>query len=108
MPASGHSRANENRRIRQEALREMLSKKCTVEQVLEIADKLANLDEELDSLAVQRLKASADIKKSLLAKYIPDLKQMDIDMTADITAREVTRAELEAKLLAQGFDITTL
>ena len=108
MPASGVSRANENKRIRQDALREMLSKKCTVEQVIEIADKLANLDDELDSLAVQRLKASADIKKSLLAKYIPDLKQMDIDMVADITATEVTREEIESKLLSQGFDPSNL
>ena len=74
---------NRNRRIRQEALREQLSQGKHVEHVVEISNKLANLNEELDALEVQRLKAAADIKKGLIAKYIPDLKQSDIALTGE-------------------------
>jgi hypothetical protein len=37
------TRAHKIRAERQEALREMLSKKCTVEQVIEISNKIAEL-----------------------------------------------------------------
>ena len=63
---------------RQEALREMLSKKCTVEQVIEISNKIAELGGELDALAVTRLKAAADLKMKLISKYLPDVKAVEI------------------------------
>jgi hypothetical protein len=74
MAASGKSRANENRRIRQEALREQLANGGHVQHVIEISDKLANLDNELSSTEIQRLKAAADIKKGLIDKYLPSMK----------------------------------
>lgn len=74
MPASGISRANENKRIRQEALREQLSVGGHIQHVIDNAKKLQDLDEELDSLKIQRLKAAADIKMKLINKYLPDLK----------------------------------
>ena len=78
MAASGNSRAQENRKIRQDALREQLANKGLVQHVLEISDKLSNLDEELDALEIQRLKAAADIKKGLISKYLPDLKAVEL------------------------------
>ena len=58
----------------------------------------------LTELLVASLKE--DVKGTLgaISKFVP--KELDID--ADIVAKELTRADLEAKLLAQGFDITTL
>ena len=78
MAKSGESRAEANRRIRQEALREQLAAKGLIQHVLEISDKLADLDEELDSNQVNRLKSSADIKAKLINKYLPDLKAMEL------------------------------
>lgn len=78
MAASGVTRANANRKIRQEALREQLAAGGHVEHVIDISNKLADLSEEMDSLTIQRLKAAADIKKSLISKYLPDTKAMEI------------------------------
>jgi len=72
------TRAHKIRAERQEALREMLSKKCTVEQVIEISNKIAELGGELDALAVTRLKAAADLKMKLISKYLPDVKAVEI------------------------------
>jgi len=74
-----NSRADKNRKVRQEALREQLSAQGHVQHVIDISNKLANLEgEDLDSLAIQRLKAAADIKKGLIAKYLPDLKSTEL------------------------------
>ena len=70
----GESRANTNKRLRQEALRESLSAGGHVEHVIEIANKLTSLDNALESTDIQRLKAGADIKIKLIGKYLPDLK----------------------------------
>jgi len=66
--------ANKNRAIRQEALREQLSKQKHVEHVIEIAELLSKPISALESIDVQRLKAAADIKLKLISKYLPDLK----------------------------------
>ena len=71
---SGNSRAAQNKKIRQEALREQLSKGKHVQHVIEIADKLSNPDNVLESTDIQRYKAAADIKLKLINKYLPDLK----------------------------------
>ncbi len=67
-----------NRRVRQEALREQLSKGGHVQHIIDIANKLSDGDTILETIDVQRLKAAADIKIKLIAKYIPDLKQTEI------------------------------
>ena len=72
------TRANKIRAERQEALREMLSKKCTVQQVIEISNKIAELESELDPVEVTRLKAAAEIKMKLISKYLPDVKAVEI------------------------------
>lgn len=74
MPASGVSRADQNRAIRQEALRESLEAGGHIQHVVDISNKLADLEEDLDSTKVSRLKAAADIKMKLIDKYLPTLK----------------------------------
>jgi hypothetical protein len=71
---SGNSRAAQNKKIRQEALREQLSAGGHVQHVIDIADKLSNPNETLESTDIQRYKAAADIKIKLIGKYLPDLK----------------------------------
>jgi hypothetical protein len=72
------TRAQENRAIRQEALREQLSKQKHVEHVVDIAEKLNDPEGDLDALMVTRLKAAADIRMKLIAKYLGDVKAVEI------------------------------
>ena len=74
----GTTAANKNRSIRQEALREQLSAQGHVQHVTDIAQKLTDLNGELDSVQVQRLKAAADIKLKLIGKYLGDVKAVEI------------------------------
>jgi len=74
----GTTAAHKNRAIRQEALREQLSNQGHVQHVTEIAQKLTNLEGELDPVQVQRLKAAADIKLKLIGKYLGDVKAVEI------------------------------
>lgn len=107
MASSGVTRANENKRIREEALREQLRAKGLVQQILVIADKLENLSTVLEPNDVARLKASADIKKALVNKYLPDLKA--IEHTGEIThhdASKLTDSELAAIATGSGTGTT--
>lgn len=74
----GVSAADRNRRIRQEALREQLSSQKLVEQVVDIAKKIGNLDEAMEPEKVNRLKIAADLNLKLVNKYLPDLKQTEL------------------------------
>ena len=70
--------AHKNRQIRQEALREQLSAQGHVQHVADIAKKLSGLENDLDQVAVTRLKASADIQLKLIGKYLGDVKAVEI------------------------------
>ena len=67
-----------NRAIRQEALREQLSQQGHEQYISEIITNLSDPELEYDSLWVQRLKAAADLRLKLMAKYIPDLKSQEL------------------------------
>ena len=70
-----------NKKIRQEALREQLSKGKHIQHVLEIADKLNEQHLSLEATAISALKTSADIKMKLINKYLPDLKMVEAEVT---------------------------
>ncbi len=89
MSRSGISQANANKRVRQEALREQLSAQGHVQHVIDISNKLSNLDNELDSTEVQRLKSAADIKCKLITKYLPDLKAMEMEGDLELDGKMV-------------------
>ena len=74
---------SKNRRMRQELLREQLSAQGHVQHVVDITNKLSELDAPLEQLDVQRLKAAADIKLKLIDKYLPSLKQTDVELTGE-------------------------
>jgi len=76
---SGISRANANRQIRQEAIRDQLQAGGHIQHIVDIAKQLSDLDSPMEQLAVTRLKNAADIKLALLKKYLPDLKQVEIE-----------------------------
>jgi len=70
--------AAKNRAIRQDSLREMLSKKCTVEQVLVNITKMETQGASMESTELQALRAATDTRLKLLNKHIPDLKSMEM------------------------------
>lgn len=74
----GRTRAMENRAIRQEALREQLSKQKHIEQVVDIATKLGDVDNDLDPATASRLKAAADLRLKLISKYLGDVKAVEV------------------------------
>lgn len=75
MAKSGQSRAEANRAIRRQALREQLEAQGHVQHVVDILGKLSNLDETLDSLEIQRLSKVLDTKLKLIGKFLPDDKE---------------------------------
>ena len=104
MPARGVTRGHENRRIRQEALRDQLSAQGHVQHLVEIANKLTDLPDpgtgkkghELEALDIQRLRGAADIHKGLVDKYLPTLKQ--VDSTVEMTIADASDSELDARI----------
>ena len=66
------------RSLRQEQLRELLSKQKLVEKVIDTAKKLDEQGAMLEQNELQALKASADIRLKLINKYLPDLKSQEI------------------------------
>ncbi len=69
--------ANKNRKVRQDQLREQLSNGGHLQHVIEMANKLSELDNELDQLEVTRLNNAAAIKLKLVDKYLPALKAIE-------------------------------
>lgn len=74
MGKPGVTRAQGNRELRRQNLREYLSARQLTRQVVEISDRLACLEDELDARQVSRLKAAADIKLQLIKKFLPDAR----------------------------------
>ncbi len=69
------TRAQQNRAIRQDALREQLAKQKHLEQAFECARNLG--EPGLESSEVTRIRAKADIHLKLLDKYLPSLKAVE-------------------------------
>ena len=95
------TRAQQNRGIRQEAIREQLAAGGHIQHVIDISNKLQQLKEELDSSEVTRLKAAADIKLKLIDKYLASLQSVESKVTTTNKApKEMTDAELDERIAA--------
>jgi len=77
MAGSGVSRAQENKRIRQEALREQLANKGLLQQAIENISKIQDLNNELESSDIHRLKTATELQLKLVNKYLPDVKAVE-------------------------------
>ena len=77
MAKSGESRAEANKRIRSEALREQLASKGLLQQVIENTQKIQDLDNELTPQELQRLKTASELQLKLVNKYLPDIKSVE-------------------------------
>lgn len=72
------NRATRNKQERQESLRELLSKQGHLQHVVDLCAEVANDNNDLDPLMVQRKKIVIDTKLKLINKYLPDLKGVEI------------------------------
>ena len=72
------TRAQQNRKIRQDALREQLQAQGHLQHVVDNIGKLEELTSELDSVEVQRLKAAVESRIKLMDKYLPSLKSVEL------------------------------
>jgi hypothetical protein len=70
--------AARRRDIERAELIERLRNKGLVEQVIATAEKLADETVAMDSVMVSRLRAANEARMKLVAKYLPDVKAVEI------------------------------
>lgn len=87
----GVSRAQTNKRIRQEALREYLQERGSVQHLLDLIEKVEGLDPNDPNFDKDLAKYDKAIsqRQKLLGKYMPDLKASEVNIEANIKATEV-------------------
>lgn len=84
MAGSGESRANANRRIRQDALREQLAEQCRLQHIIDNIEKMENLaGVQIDSGDMLRIKTANEQRLKLLDKYLPSLKSVEMSGPMD-------------------------
>lgn len=74
------TKAQENRAIRQESLREWLSKKCTAQHLVENIEKIEELNpgEETFNNQLNKLKTANEQRIKILSYYLPALKGVEV------------------------------
>lgn len=74
------TRAQENRAIRQDALREQLANKGLMQHVLELSNKINELDpsDDTSEFNMRKYKTTAELQLKLVAKYLPDLRSTEL------------------------------
>lgn len=79
------TRAQENKSIRQESLREFLAAKCTVQHVIDNIIKIEELDPYDPDFKshLDKWKTSSDLRLKLINKYLPELKAQEVEHSAD-------------------------
>jgi hypothetical protein len=80
--------AAKNRKLRQDALREQLAAQGHVQHVVDILTELSEQADEITSLELQKKKLIIDTKLSLIKKYLPDTKQVELDATVQQVTHE--------------------
>jgi len=88
---SGVSRAQTNKRIRQETLREYLQERGSVQHLLDLIEKVEGLDPDHPNFDKDLAKYDKAIsqRQKLLGKYMPDLRASEVSLEANIKATEV-------------------
>ena len=70
--------ANKRREVNKEELRRYLSENNKVRQIIDNIEKLEDVTIELDNVAVSRINIAIQHRLSLLKKYLPDEKSVEI------------------------------
>lgn len=73
-------RAAQNRKLRQDNLREWLSEKCTAQHLIENIIKIEGLDPDSESFQnkLNKLKVANEQRIKVMNKYLPDLKAVEL------------------------------
>jgi hypothetical protein len=109
----GKTRAQENRGIRQDELREQLRGKGLLQHVIKTAQDIQDLVPTVDEdnneqvrTKITALKASAELRLRLVNKYLPDLKAMEISGGTTLKVVEI-RLDGSSDAMPELDDITT-
>ena len=80
MAKSGQSRAEANRQIRQETLREWLSSKCTAQHLVDNITKIEALDPASDTFKneLDKYRVANEQRLKVLDKYLPSLRSQEL------------------------------
>jgi hypothetical protein len=76
--ATSTTSANKRREVNKEELRRYLSENNKVRQIIDNIEKLEDVTIELDSVLVSRMNSAITHRLSLLKKYLPDEKSIEI------------------------------
>lgn len=80
----GQTRADANKAIRQNALRDQLSNQQHVRKLIDLIEKVEDLKGvELEPTEVQRLKIAMDNRRYLIDKYLPTIKPVEYTIGDD-------------------------
>ena len=70
--------ANKRREVNKEELRRYLSENNKIRQIVDNIEKLEDVTIELDNVSVSRINSAITHRLSLLKKYLPDEKSIEI------------------------------
>jgi hypothetical protein len=76
--AKSTTSANKRREVNKEELRRYLSENNKIRQIIDNIEKLEDVAIELDNTIVSRLNSAISHRLSLLKKYLPDEKSIEI------------------------------
>ena len=76
--ADTRTRAQTNRAIRQEAIREQLANGGHLQHIIDLVGKVEDADTQIDATMVARYRLAIDTRLALIKKYLPDLKGLEI------------------------------
>jgi hypothetical protein len=96
------TRRHKIRAVKDEENRRALSIRGKAEYIFDLIDEIGELDPTKDHFAaqMQQKKTQAELRLKMLAKTLPDLKQVDADLTSsDGSMSPPTVIELVAKAL---------
>jgi len=77
------TRAQLNRKIRQDALRDQLETKGLLQKVIDTVEEIADLGKTMDQHELNRLKTANEQRLKMVNKYLPDLKAVEISGDED-------------------------
>lgn len=90
------TKAQANKKIRQDALREQLANQGHLQHVNDMLTKVMDLGQDLSGAELQRLKVAIDTKLSLIKKYLPDTSNVQLSGDEDAPLAVTTKIVLEA------------
>ena len=94
------TRAQKNRQIRKDALRDYIKERGSIQYLFDLIEKIEELDPDstVFSNDLAKYKAALDARIKMIGKYMPDLKAQELDLTSSDGAMHLpTVIELIAK-----------